>query len=271
MKKCNILYPPFRISLGRAVNEGGAILDVAAVAGQKAEMRQCVAVVDGDADRRAAVVEQLREAGLEAFGIGRAADVRGFMDVRLCGLVLTDLDLPDGNGLTLIRDLRAVSAVGVIVLTERASQVDRIVALEMGADDYLVRPVDARELGVRCRNLLWRVASAAVATAVKTRHQVRFSDWIFDSGKRLLVGPGDTAVTLTRQEAAVLQALVKNPGRVMSRDALMDAVGRGWNPTDRTVDVLIGRLRKKVERDSTHPEYIVTVYGEGYMFADLPY
>lgn len=239
--------------------------------GQKANSRQCIAVVDGDDASRDGLVALLRGAGLECVAASEAAALRGMMDVRPCDVVVTEIDLPDTSGLTLVRDLRAASPVGIIVVTARDSQVDRIVALEMGADDFVTKPYDPRELTVRCRNLLWRVASGAAARAVTARNQVRFSDWIFDTGRRLLVGPGETAVTLTRQEAEVLKALTGNPGRVMSRDALMDAVGRGWNPTDRTIDVLIGRLRKKIEPDPTHPEYIVTVYGEGYMFADLPY
>lgn len=235
-------------------------------------VRRCAIVVDGDDMARASAVAALQDGGLEVLGVPDSANLRGMMDVRPCDVVLTELDLPDGNGLMLIRDLRAASAVGLIALTARTDMVDRIVALEMGADDFIAKPFEPRELSVRCRNLMWRVAATgAPASTGKSGGRVRFADWVFDHGKRLLIGPDDQPVMLTRQEATVLKALVDNPGRVMSRDMLMDAVGRGWNPTDRTVDVLVGRLRKKIEVDPTRPELIVTVYGEGYMFGDLPY
>lgn len=237
---------------------------------QAGEQRRCVVVVEPDPQVRDALVAALRGAGIDALGAPDTRGARGFLDVRACDVVVTEVDLPDGSGLGLVRDLRAASAVGIIVASARTDEVDRIVALEMGADDYVAKPYSIRELTVRCRNLLWRVASAGAAVA-RNRQHVRFADWTFDAGKRLLIGTDDQAILLTRQEAAVLQALAANPGRVMSRDALMDAVGRGWNPTDRTVDVLIGRLRRKIERDPSHPETIVTVYGEGYMFGEVTY
>ncbi|WP_404378686.1 winged helix-turn-helix domain-containing protein [Caenispirillum salinarum] len=238
---------------------------------RKQGARRCIIVVDGDEAARERAVSALRDGGMDALGATDAASVRGLMDVRPCDLVATELDLPDGNGLMLIRDLRAASAIGLIALTARTEVVDRIVALEMGADDYVTKPFEPRELAVRCRNLMWRVSTAGTAAVFRGADRVRFADWVFDHGKRLLIGADEQPVMLTRQEAAVLKALVDNPGRVMSRDALMDAVGRGWNPTDRTVDVLIGRLRKKIEPNPAHPELIVTVYGEGYMFGELPY
>lgn len=232
--------------------------------------RRCVVVVDGDPAARESLVAALRAEGLEVFGAADAHGARGYMDVRACDLVLTEIDLPGSSGLTLVRDLRAASAVGIIVVSARHEEVDRIVALEMGADDYVTKPYSTRELVARSRNLLWRVAAMG-RTMAANRQQIRFADWTFDAGKRLLIGADDQPILLTRQEAAVLQALIAHPGRVMTRDALMDAVGRGWNPTDRTVDVLIGRLRRKIERDPAHPETIVTVYGEGYMFGEVPY
>lgn len=228
-------------------------------------------VVESDPDVRETLVAALRGAGIDALGAGDARAARGLMDVRACDLLLTEIDLPDASGLTLVRDLRAASIMGIIVLSARTEEVDRILALEMGADDYVTKPYSIREVTVRARNLLWRVANAAAAAAVRNRQHIRFADWTFDTGKRLLIGADDQPILLTRQEAAILQALAGNPGRVMTRDALMDAVGRGWNPTDRTVDVLVGRLRKKIERDPSHPETIVTVYGEGYMFGEVTF
>lgn len=231
-----------------------------------AQKRRLV-IADPDHRARAPLREALLRDGNEVLEVSTAAELRQLTAERPLDAVLMELDLPDENGLMVIRDLRAGSSIGIIVHTARDEQVDRIVALEMGADHYVAKGHEPRELAVRVRNLLWRMAGSLSATAAdRGREQIRFEDWVLDVGKRVLRGPAGGTSTLTRQEAAILHALVRHAGQVMSRDQLMDAVNRAWNPTDRTIDVLIGRLRRKIERDPQTPELIVTIYGEGYMF-----
>jgi len=183
-------------------------------------------------------------------------------------VIVLDLDLPDAHGLSVVRDLRAHSATGIVVLTARTDPMDRLIALEMGADHYLELPVTARELAVRVRNLLWRIDAVPASAGDGDRvTQFQFDGWLFDLDKRVLRHPEFGTSPLTRQEAGILHALVTHAGKVMSRDALMDAVNREWTPTDRTIDVLIRRLRRKIEPDPAAPELIVTIYGEGYLFA----
>lgn len=183
--------------------------------------------------------------------------------------VVLDMDLPGGGGLPVLRSLRAASPVGLIALTDSDDALDRLIALEMGADHYVTRPVEPREIAVRLRTLLWRIGGTGGSTAPSAateKTQFRFGDWLFDVPKRVLRSSERGTSPLTRQETAVLLALVSHAGKVLSRDQLMDAVNREWNPTDRTIDVLIGRLRRKIEVDPAAPELIVTIYGEGYLF-----
>jgi len=199
-----------------------------------------------------------------------AATLYRLLGERPIDAVVMDMSLPDDNGLAVLRTLRAGSALGLIALADSADTLDCIVALEMGADHYMSRPIEARDVAVRLRNLLWRVGGTGAGTAPTAagsgKTQYRFGDWLFDVPKRVLQSPATGTCTLTRQETAVLHALVSHTGKVLSRDQLMDAVNREWNPTDRTIDVLIGRLRRKVEPDPAQPELIVTIYGEGYLF-----
>ncbi len=181
-------------------------------------------------------------------------------------LVLLDINLPGDDGLFLTRWLRGHSDIGIILVTGRSDDVDRIVGLEMGADDYVIKPFNYRELLARVKNLLRRTTQMH-----KTRHGgslKRFSGWAFDLKTRRLISPEGKRVELTRAEYELLAAFVKHPGIVMSRDRLLDNVShRKWDPNDRTIDVLVRRLRQKIEKDPTLPEFIATAHGEGYLFA----
>lgn len=191
----------------------------------------------------------------------RAAFAKGDVD-----LVMLDIRLPGEDGLTLLRELRQQSTVGVIMVTGKSDEVDRIVALEMGADDYVTKPFNPRELLVRAKNLLVRIAAARAAE--KEERVKKFAGWSLNLNTRSLESPEGEDVRLTRGEFELLSALVRNPHRVMSRDNLLDCTSnRDWAPNDRTVDVLIGRLRRKVEPDPQAPSLIVTVHGLGYVFA----
>lgn len=229
--------------------------------------RRRIVVLDPDSARRKALMEALHRDGHDLVAADSAAAAQRILADRPVDAVVMEMTLPDDSGLALLRTLRAASLVGLIALTDSADALDRLIALEMGADHHITRPVEPREVAVRLRNLLWRMGAAgAAAPAAAVKTQFRFGDWLFDMPKRVLRSPTAGTATLTRQETAVLQALVAHAGQVLSRDQLMDAVNREWNPTDRTIDVLIGRLRRKIEADPATPELIVTIYGEGYLF-----
>lgn len=181
-------------------------------------------------------------------------------------LILLDISLPDEDGFSLLREVRRQSEVGVIMVTGKAEDVDRIVALEMGADDYVVKPFNMRELFARTKNLLRRTQLAHVVR--KDEAVKRFSGWTLNIPRRTLTSPTGKDVRLTMFEFELLAALCQNAGRVMTRDSLMDHVsGRDRAANDRTIDVLVGRLRRKLEATPADPRIIVTVQGVGYVLA----
>ena len=181
-------------------------------------------------------------------------------------LVLLDINLPGEDGLFLTRWLRGQSDIGIILVTGRSDEVDRIVGLEMGADDYVTKPFNYRELLARVKNLLRRATAARRAGRDERLRQ--FAGWRFDLDTRKLTSPGGKKVELTRAEYELLAALIRHPGVVMSRDRLLDCIfHRKWDTNDRTIDVLVRRLRQKIEENPAAPEIITTAYGEGYLFA----
>ncbi|MCW8834806.1 MAG: two-component system response regulator TorR [Rhodospirillales bacterium] len=190
----------------------------------------------------------------------RTAFAKGDVD-----LVMLDIRLPGEDGLSLLKELRQSSDVGIIMVTGKSDDVDRIVALEMGADDYVTKPFNPRELLARAKNLLKRTSAARMAD--KNEPVKKFSGWTLDTEKRRLESPEGKDVRLTRGEFELLVAMVNNSGRVLTRDNLLDHIShREWDPNDRTVDVLIGRLRRKIETTPQDPELIATVHGVGYVF-----
>ena len=184
-------------------------------------------------------------------------------------LVILDLMLPGEDGLTLARALREESPVGIIILTGRGETVDRIIGLEMGADDYLPKPFHLRELLARVKSVLRRSAARG-AVQEKTapgRSRARFAGWQLDLSTRELVSPQGGEVRLTTGEFDLLAAFVNNANQVLSRDRLLDlARNREAGPFDRTIDVQVGRLRRKLETDPEKPTIIKTVRGTGYIF-----
>ena len=182
-------------------------------------------------------------------------------------LLMIDIQLPGEDGLRLTRELRAQSDVGIILVTGRSDAVDRIVGLEIGADDYVTKPFEQRELLARVKNLLRRVKSSGTSGASAPKKR-QFQGWTFDLASRTLSSADGTFVDLTRAEFKALALLTSNTGQVLSRDRLLHEIAhRDWDPSDRTVDVVIRRLRKKLGDDASHPRLIVTSHGEGYLFA----
>lgn len=182
-------------------------------------------------------------------------------------LVILDLMLPGEDGLSLARELRSESGIGIIILTGRGETVDRIIGLEMGADDYLPKPFHLRELLARVKSVLRRVQSRTEEASQAGRSRVRFAGWSLNLSSRELLSPDGAEVRLTTGEFDLLAAFVNNANQVLSRDRLLDlARNREAGPFDRTIDVQVGRLRRKLEDDPQNPTMIKTVRGSGYIF-----
>jgi two-component system phosphate regulon response regulator OmpR len=180
-------------------------------------------------------------------------------------VILLDVVMPGEDGLTLAREIRAISDVGIIMLTGRDDVLDRIVGLEVGADDYIAKPFHLREVLARVKSVLRRREPRA--TPGTANEVVRFEGWRLDLACRQLVSPTGEAVELTTGEFDLFAALAKHPGRVFGREALMDLTrGRSWEAFDRTIDAQVARLRKKIETDAKKPMLIKSVRNVGYVF-----
>ena len=187
-----------------------------------------------------------------------------------CDLVVLDLRLPAGeDGLSLAQSIRQESDIGLIMLTGRADSVDKVVGLEIGADDYVTKPFEPRELLARIRSVLRRVTHRRAELAVEApRGEVlRFAGWTFDLDHRTLTSADGQAVELTTYEFELLSALATRPSRPLSREQILDLVAhRHWDPDNRSIDVLVGKLRRKLGDDARSPKLIKTVRGLGYVF-----
>ncbi len=205
--------------------------------------------------------------GKEGYQVSTAPDGESMRDLFAKGdvdLILLDIGLPDEDGFSLLREIRRQSEVGVIMVTGKSEDIDRIVALELGADDYVVKPFNMRELFARSKNLLRRTLAARMVR--KDEPVMRFAGWTLNTLRRTLTSPTQEDVRLTRIEFELLDTLARNAGRVLSRDSLIDRVsGRDRDPSDRTIDVMIGRLRRKIEVTPHDPRIIITLHGVGYV------
>lgn len=193
--------------------------------------------------------------------------------LKICpfNLIVLDLRLPDGeDGLSLARKLRQESDVALIMLTGMTDNVDKVVGLELGADDYVTKPFEPRELLARIRSVLRRSASSRTNTAMPDGklEEIGFSGWTLDLYRRRLTSPAGEPVTLTTLEFNLLAMFVRRLGRPLSRDQIAELIlNRQWGPDDRSIDVLVGKLRRKLDDDPHAPRLIKTVRGTGYVFA----
>ena len=224
-----------------------------------------ILVVDDDPEIGSLLERYLARHG---FAVGVAGDgpgLRAAMAQRSFDLVLLDLGLPGEDGLSLLRELQQGWRGPVIVISGRGESVERVVGLELGADDYVTKPFDFRELLARIRSVLRRARPAAEAAPART--QLEFDSLRLDvEGRRLLDRQGQDAC-LTSGEFELLLAFVRRPNQVLSRDQLMNALhGRDAGPVDRTIDMQVGRLRRKIERDPGDPQLLKSVRGAGYVF-----
>ncbi len=228
-----------------------------------------ILVVDDDRDIRDLLARYLSEHGLRVRGAADGREMRQALDDWSIDLIILDLMLPGEDGLSLCRRLRADSKIPVIMLTAMGEETDRIVGLEMGADDYLAKPFSPRELLARIKAVLRRteVGPAARADGADRPGILLFAGWRLDLERRELVSPQDVLVPLSAGEFALLAAFATHPQRVLSRDQLLDlARGREAQPFDRAIDVQVSRLRKKIEADPGNPVFIKTVRSGGYLF-----
>ncbi|TYK65372.1 two-component system response regulator ArcA [Colwellia echini] len=181
-------------------------------------------------------------------------------------LVIMDINLPGKNGLLLARELTANKDLGLIFLTGRDSDIDKILGLEIGADDYLTKPFNPRELTIRARNILSRIGQSGVETE-QVQSIIKFNEWSLDSNSRQMTSPEGEVIAIPRGEYRALSLLIKNAGKIITRQELIkEMTGRDLRENDRTVDVTIRRLRKHFELNSGTPELINTIHGEGYRF-----
>ena len=230
-----------------------------------------VLIVDDDGDVRAMLAEYLATQGYEVAEAGSGPEMRVRLSERRADLVLLDLNLPGEDGLSLARYLRERNDAGIIMVTAAGTLVDRIVGLEVGADDYIAKPFDLRELLARVKSVMRRVRSgqpsAAAAADADPGQRVRMGRCQLDLSRHVLVDPDGKEVPLTHMEFDLLRVFAQHPNQVLSRDRLLTLTrDRGWEPFDRSIDIRVARVRRKVEEDPENPEVIRTVRGAGYMF-----
>jgi two-component system, OmpR family, torCAD operon response regulator TorR len=223
-------------------------------------------LVEDEPVTRRRMAEYFRSENFVVSEAVNGADMRRMLTDRRVDLVLLDINLPGEDGLSLARTLRVTDEVAIIMVTGRDEDIDRIVGLEVGADDYVTKPFHPRELLARVKNVLRRTHDN-VGPADSEVGQCWFDDWCLSFDEHHLKNPAGEVVNLTRAEYELLSILVTSPGRILSRDRLMPRVAhRDWQPKDRTIDVLVRRLRAKLQPTEQSPELIRTVHGEGYQF-----
>ena len=238
-----------------------------------------IAVLDDEVDITQLLANYLKNHGFRISQVHTGRDLMALMQADAPHLVLLDLGLPGEDGFAIARQLREHWRCGLVIVTGRGDAIDKVVGLEVGADDYVTKPFDLRELLARIKAVLRRMAPAAPApapqeaaapapvTASPDRERLVFAGWVLDISARRLESPAHQEVPLTTGEFDLLCAFARHPGRVLSRDFLLEFTrGREAAPFDRTIDVQVGRLRKKLETDPENPELIKSVRGAGYIF-----
>jgi two-component system, OmpR family, response regulator len=240
-----------------------------------------IAVVEDEAPLRADLVEYLSACGHDVIGCGDGKDLDNALDDRPVDIIILDINLPGEGGFSIAGRLRSHSDVGIIMLTARGLNVDRVVGLEVGADVYMVKPVELRELEAQVRTLArrMRVSQAAqdgaAPAAARPAEEApaptappTSTEWIYDQLTWTLIAPDGKAIKLTGNERVFVSLLVTRPGEPVSRDEIFRALGkRGWDPADRSVDSMVRRLRAKGDQAFGRPLPIESVHSVGYAFA----
>jgi two-component system OmpR family response regulator len=230
-----------------------------------------ILVVDDAREIREPLVKYLQKNGHRAMGAEGAAAARKAMRAQAFDLIVLDVMMPGEDGLSFCRSLREGNDVPILFLTARGDEVDRIVGIELGADDYVVKPFNPRELLARIAAILRRVRALPPQAQAATVKRVRFGRWVFDIVRRELSGADGVGVALSSGEYRLLRVLIERPNLTLTRDQLLDLTqGRDAAAFERSVDNAIMRLRRKIEDDPREPKIIKTVWGGGYVFAAEP-
>jgi two-component system OmpR family response regulator len=230
--------------------------------------KDSILIVDDDPEIRQLLVDYLARNGFDARPAGSGREMWQVLDKHAIDLVVLDLMLPDTDGLVLCRDLRAKSNLPVLMLTARGEETDRILGIEMGADDYLVKPFSPRELLARIKGILRRTRSLPPNLKPDTQRCLSFAGWKLDTATRVLTGSDGVATPLSGAEYRLLRILLDHPNRVLNRDQLVELIhGREAEPYDRAIDVQISRLRQRLQDTGRESGLIKTVRGEGYVLA----
>ena len=226
-----------------------------------------ILVVDDDPGLRELLQEYLSSQGYEVQAVANGVEMEQFLQNNPVNLVILDLMMPGEDGLSLARKLRGRGKLPIIMLSARGEDVDRIIGLEVGADDYLAKPFNPRELLARIRAVLRRNEESTLAAKAEMPDGVnRFGVFQLDMNTRTLL-KNSVEIALTAGEFNLLRIFIEHPNRVLSRDHLMDLMkGYERSPFDRSIDIRVTRLRRKIESTPANPEYVRTVWGEGYLF-----
>ncbi|MEX0367241.1 MAG: response regulator [Ruegeria sp.] len=227
-----------------------------------------ILVCDDETDVREMLEEYLTLRGYDVSPAANALELREILAGGDVDLIVLDINMPGEDGLSLLRSLRPENPVPVIMLTAAGDVVDRIIGLEMGADDYLGKPVDLRELEARLKAVLRRRQSMTEAPAdTGAGETARFGDYILDVEAAKMATPDGEELKLTAMEFSLLKVFARNKGRVLNRDQILEqAHDRSWDPFDRSIDIRISRLRRKIEANPEKPQIIRTVRGIGYIY-----
>ncbi len=227
-----------------------------------------ILIVDDDPEIRSLLGTYLEKYGFRVTAAGDGNQMWQSLEASQVDLIVLDVMLPGADGLELCRTLRARSKIPVIMLTARGDEMDRVLGLEMGADDYLPKPFSARELLARIKVVLRRVRDLPPESLIDAADRIVFEGWSLDTHTQLLTSPEGVVITLSHAEYRLLQVLLTHPNRILNRDQLLDLTqGREAGPFDRSIDVLIGRLRKHLGDDAKQPVLIKTIRGRGYLLA----
>ena len=230
-----------------------------------------ILVVEDDTGTRRLIERFLGENGFRVIPARDGREMWETIDGASIDLVLLDIMLPGTSGIDLCRMLRERSRVPVIILSARGSEADRVLGLELGADDYIAKPFSRPELLARIRAVLRRAAEVPQPIKGGGRAKIGFEGWVLDTGRRELTAADDAVIDLSAAEYDLLLAFIEHPQRVLTRDQLLElARGRVGEVFDRSVDVLVGRLRRKIEREADARPLIKTMRGAGYMFTASP-
>ncbi len=230
-----------------------------------------ILICDDELHLREMVGEYLSEKGFEVIEVGSASELRTAMENHDVDLVILDISMPGEDGLSALRRIRETSNVLVIMLTAVSEVIDRIVGLELGADDYIAKPVNLRELEARIKSALRRgamtVETEGQGVNGESQDMIEIGRCLFDQQSARLFEKSGEEISITAMEFELLQLFIKNQGQVLNRDDLIAIVHeRGWHPFDRSIDLRISRLRRKIEYNAKKPQIIRTVRGIGYIF-----